>query len=202
MWQIILLMWYFFACVLVTYDIHFKCYPSWRFAASSRDPEATGAALAAKTQEMQAAYRRVLWAHGSLTLLFFVLKFSPKSGKCSKSNIFNSEPLLLEDEWFHESGPLSINKNESIMISTVGSLLKELVFLSLTVSAYGHTHTLTFRLHQSVISTHYCHGIALDLRSRSLTESLITSLQTWSKIIKSYLFKDVRFVPFWLLTCL
>lgn len=135
------LMWYFFSCVLVTYHEHFKCYQFWRFAASSWDPEATGAALAAKTQGMQAADRRVLWAHGFLTLPLFILKFSPKSGKYSKSNIFNSELLLWEDGWFHESGPLSINKYESIVISTVGSLLKEHVFLSSDcLCTWAHTH--------------------------------------------------------------
>lgn len=72
----------------------------------------------------------------------FILKFSPRYGKFSKLNIFNFEPLLLEVGWFHGSGSLSINKTKSIIITTVGSLLKELVYLSSGCPyIWTHRHT-------------------------------------------------------------
>lgn len=92
---------------------------------------------------MQAANTGVLWTRGSLTLPLFVLKFSPRYGKFSKSNIFNFEPLLLEVGWFNGSGSLSINKTKSIIIATVSALLKEHVYLSsgCPCTWAPHTHT-------------------------------------------------------------
>lgn len=63
------------------------------------------------------------------------------------------------------------------MLNIVGPLLKENVFLC-SLSAHGHTHVFTFHLYQIVISIYYLHGITLDLKSRSLAEFLVTSLQT------------------------
>jgi len=76
------------------------------------------------------------------------------------------------------------------MVNMVGALLKEHVLMSSDhlctwTGTHVHTYSFTFHLYQIVISTHYHCGIALDLRTRSLTESLITSLQTWSKITKN-----------------
>lgn len=103
-----------------------------------------------KDTEDVGSLQKSVVAHGSLTLPLFILKFSPKSRKCSKLNIFHSEPLLLEDGWFHESGHLSINKNWSIMISMVGSVLKEYVFLSSDCTwAQTHIHF------QSLSSCHF-----------------------------------------------
>lgn len=76
------------------------------------------------------------------TLPPFILKFSPRYRKFSKLNIFNFEPLLLEVGQFHGSGFLSINKTKSIIIITVGSLLKELVYLSSGCPCpWTHRHT-------------------------------------------------------------
>lgn len=110
--------------------------------ASPCDPKATETRLAIKTQEMQAANKGVLWTRGSLTLPLFILKFSPRYGKFSKPNIFNFELLLLEVGWFHGSGSLSINKTKSIIITAVGSLLKEHVYLSSGCPCtWTHMHT-------------------------------------------------------------
>lgn len=165
-----------FSHVLVTSHTYFKLYEFWRFAASSWDTEATAAALVAKASQITGnPQKSVVGTCLPQSAFLYFLKFSPKSGRCLQLSIFNSEPLLLEDGQFHESGFVSINKTQAFILNIVGLLLKENVFLC-SLSARGHTHVFPFHLYQIVISIYYLHGIALDLKSRSLEEFLVTSL--------------------------